>query len=380
MDLNIFYYENYNSDAIAFDKNNPRYVLSKPYVNDIIGEIAKAKPYSLSINEVKKRILKADENIIEDLINIDVLHCENSMLKINCPIFLNDDKDMLLEMSLEIARQLGAKIINHKDEIYEKVRQINNGFNEKINLYNLFCGNILDGLFFDYLEDENIVANGKKHKSGLDYIVIIYENAKSLNELSNSLLCSYNRFGNDMGTFQSFGDSMGDRLDFYRFFRLRNLEKLPQNFSSINKAYENLLIDEKDEILLKDKIIEKYIDFINGKEITEKYYELFEKTGYLLNGKITVPIYKLNEVKPIVNELFEIMKAIVGDDLKKSLSIIKNYNGLTCNIHNIDVKETANELYHLIFGQVNEYLVKQDFVINPTLKENEGRYEKSFQY
>lgn len=40
----------------------------------------------------------------------------------------------------------------------------------------------------------------------------------------------------------------------------------------------------------------------------------------------------------------------------------------------VDIKETANEVWHQIFGAINEYLVKEGFVTLPYNKEWEGRY------
>jgi hypothetical protein len=51
--------------------------------------------------------------------------------------------------------------------------------------------------------------------------------------------------------------------------------------------------------------------------------------------------------------------------------------GLTAVRHKVDMKETANELWHQIFGAANEYLVKEEFVEAPNFLEGEGRYLRS---
>ena len=68
---------------------------------------------------------------------------------------------------------------------------MNNGYNPEVNLYHLLCGYIFDGKVFDYLEEERLVTTSCVHKTGLDYLVIIYEDVNSLNEYSDQLLCSY---------------------------------------------------------------------------------------------------------------------------------------------------------------------------------------------
>ena len=46
---------------------------------------------------------------------------------------------------------------------------------------------------FDYLDENKLVTTSRIHNSGLDYLVILYEDSALLNEYSDMLLCSYNR-------------------------------------------------------------------------------------------------------------------------------------------------------------------------------------------
>lgn len=52
---------------------------------------------------------------------------------------------------------------------------------------------------------------------------------------------------------------------------------------------------------------------------------------------------------------------------------------LTAVSHGVAVKDIANEIYHLIFGEVNELLVQSGFVSPPPHYPGEGRYFKSFE-
>ena len=115
--------------------------------------------------------------------------------------------------------RFATELITHKEQIYSIVESIDNGYSAERNLYHILCGDIFDGLMFDYLEEKDLVTRSCVHGSGLDYLVIIYEDTKSLNEYSDMLLCSYNRLTINGKGFVSFSDSNGSRKDLYRYRR-----------------------------------------------------------------------------------------------------------------------------------------------------------------
>ena len=48
--------------------------------------------------------------------------------------------------------------------------------------------------------------------------------------------------------------------------------------------------------------------------------------------------------------------------------------GITPSLHRVPLKETANECWHILFGSINEALVKNGFVSPPEAGAGEGRY------
>jgi len=50
-----------------------------------------------------------------------------------------------------------------------------------------------------------------------------------------------------------------------------------------------------------------------------------------------------------------------------------------CGKHGVSSKEITNELYHIVFGQLNELLVQSGFVCEPEFHSGEGRYLKSIE-
>ena len=356
MNFKIFYYENY--DSISFDKNNPRYVMSKPKVMDILSMLSKNQPFSLSKADFE------DEQIIDKLLHIDVLVEKNGNLCIGVPLFLETDLDELVHLSVHTAKHITQILISKKDELYKCISKINNSFSAEINLYHLLSGQIFDGMMFDFLEQENLVTTSKIHHTGLDYLVIIYEDSDKLADYSDRLLCSYNRLSTSNGTFSSFGDSNGIRKDFYRFYRQMELD----NLSSSEKA----MALPKPEILA-----EQFYNLVIGKEVSKRYIDLFEYFGYVRDNNIIVPVY-LKEVDAIVQELFDLIIHDIQVPIIQAIQQIGS-STLTSIYNGVDVKDIANEIYHLIFGEVNELLVKNGIVATPIHLDGEGRYLRCFE-
>ena len=217
---------------------------------------------------------------------------------------------------------------------------------------------------FDYLEQNALVTTSCIHKTGLDYLIILYEDSNKLNVYSNKLLCSYNRLMIDNKGFVSFGDSDGNRNDFYRYFRLSEL---------------NLLTKEKQSFIncSKEELIINFDKLANGDKVEKRYLGIYERFGYYQNGKIVVPIYD-NKAFNIGNELYMFILPKIEHYLFDSLKMIELENQLSAISHDVKSSDIANEIYHLIFGEVNEILVDRGMVARPNYIKGEGRYFKSF--
>lgn len=358
MKFNKYFFENYPIDT-PFDMNNPRYVLSLDGVDKILEIISSSKPFSLTVNEFD------NQDLVNALLHIDVLQKQDNKLAMAVPFFLEKDAIVLKELSKKVANKISNDLLLHKDKIIEIISQINNGYSYDRNLYHLLCGYIFDGFMFDYLEENELVTTSLVHKTGFDYLVILYEDSKILNEYSDLLLCSYNRLISDGKGFVSFGDSNGYRKDFYRYKRLNELNKL----NELETNYINIPTEE---------LIMNFEKLIDGLEIDSRFIDVFHYFGYYENDKILVPIYDEYSYK-VANELYKYVLNITKETIHNALSIIENEDRLTAITHGVNKKDIANEIYHLIFGEVNERLVESGFVAKPNHIDGEGRYFKSFE-
>lgn len=125
-------------------------------------------------------------------------------------------------------------------------------------------------------------------------------------------------------------------------------------------------------------LIEQFELLIDGKEIDASYQEIFEYFGYVENGKTIIPVFD-RSTDEIVENLNEFVLSLVGDTLKNALLKIASHKNLLAIQHEVDVKDIANEIYHLIFGEVNEQLVQAGIVEKPPYIEGEGRYLQCYE-
>lgn len=358
MKFNKYYFENFSFNT-PFDVNNPRYVLTLAGVDSILERIVVSRPYSLTIEDFD------NVDLINALLHIEVLQLKNDKLGMAVPFFVNQDTDILKALSKRVANNIATELLEHKEQIVKVAERIDNGYPVKRNLYHILCAYIFDGLMFDYLEENELVTTSCVHNSGLDYLVILYEDAACLNEYSDMLLCSYNRLIANGKGFVSFGDSHGIRNDFYRYYRQKEL---------------NLLSEQERKYITcsTETLIENFDRMVDGDKVERCYVEIYERFGYCQDGKIVVPVYNSRSYE-IANELYNIIVEIIKAHISNALTAIQCETRLLAIAHEVKVKDIANEIYHLIFGEVNEILVKSGLILAPPYYQGEGRYFKSFE-
>lgn len=264
-----------------------------------------------------------------------------------------------------MASNIANELIYHKKQIFSIAKCIDNGYSVERNLYHILCGFIFDGLMFDYLEDNELVTTSIVHGSGVDYLVIIYEDTSILNEYSDLLLCSYNRLTINGNGFVSFGDSNDSRKDLYRYKQQNELNLLSEQ----EKVYICRPIE--DLIANFNRLVDEY-------EFDSSYMAIYKHFDYCKNGKITVPIYNSHSYD-VANKLYKFVLEIVNEHIINALGAIQNEDRLLAIVHGVNVKDIANEIYHLIFGEINELLVKSGLILEPPYYQGEGRYSKSFE-
>ncbi len=310
---------------------------------------------------------KFGPELIGRMVEGGVLRREGATLTFDCPVFLREDAAALRRETASKAARLADMLdIPRIRRCCEKVK---NGFPVEINLYHLLCCDVFDGLFFDYLRDKGALATSRRHPSGLDYLNVIYEKCGELEGLSQVLLCSCNSLRNEECSLQSFGDANGSRLDFYRFFRMMEKRSVPGELADVETALR------EGGFMNKDALLREMLSLIRTGRCDEGAARLFERFGYARGGELRVPVYMPGDLKA-AEELEAIMEETLGDDMAKALKELAGTLDITAARHGVDRSEIANELYHILFGSINEELILRGIAAGPRNIPGEGRYFK----
>lgn len=353
--FDYFLFENFDADIEAKNPANPRNFMGKA-ADVILSQVADGK------------IVDANQSMVQRLIAGGVLRCDGKTVGFDCPVFLKRDATILHKEVAEKAAALTDMLVIKCSEFQAAISKIRNGFSAQENLYHVLCGMVFDGYFFDYLCSTDALATSRVHPSGLDYLSVIYEDCPELKTLSDDLLCSYNRLANDKCALQSFGDGQGNRFDFYRFFRLLEQGNPEPKF----RQAEQLLLKafgkaDKDALLSQALLL-----VLNGK-CEPDVLRLLECFGYAKDGKLCVPVYR-PEHRQYIMEIASIAEQAIGDAIAQALLEIANSADLTAAKHGVNPLEITNELYHILFGSINDELVRRGIVAQPRYLPGEGRY------
>ena len=101
-----------------------------------------------------------------------------------------------------------------------------------------------------------------------------------------------------------------------------------------------------------------------------KYIEL-DESGTV---RVTVPVFDADDEKVIKN-ISDYLMELIGDEVASEFSNLgSKMHGLSAVAHGVNEKEIANDLWHQVFGNINEYLVQDGLFSTPESRIGEGRY------
>lgn len=359
-----FLFENFDPDREVNHPGNPRRILNSQ-ADGILSRVSDFPPRACPSFLLRKEF---GTESIDRLIHAGALRETGDILLYDTPIFLEEDTPVLRAFSQSAAAPLADLLYAQKNALWDCAAQIRNGFDPPSNLYHILCGMIFDGRLFDHLCQRGAVAVSRPHTSGLDYLSVIYQDCQSLQAFSNGLLCSYNRLTDGRASLQSFGDANGDRFDFYRLFRLQEQGPLPERYAEAAPLLAALPRGaEKQAILAETRAL-----LMTG-TCGSPCLELLELFGYVRAGKICVPVYSDQDL-PVIRQLEDVVVETLLDPLAQALPAAPKELGLTAARHGVSPGEIANELYHILFGGINEALANLGLVAPPPYRPGEGCY------
>ena len=298
-----------------------------------------------------------------------ILRYSSGKWRFACPVFLESDLNILKALTQDFAEKIAEKLLAYKDKYIAIVDCLDKRFPPERHLYHLLCGAVFDGRFFSRLADACVLTDSKPQQNGQDYLPVIYEDAPSLNSFSAEILCSYNRLTAKKGTFVSFGDAAGDRKDFFRWYQHLTRGKTFFTTYKMNRPLPEF----------REELAEQFVLLINGHGVKPEYAELFETFGYTKSGTPAVPVYTAEQMRETVTALDDYTAELILEDMITALKAVASAPGLTAIRHSVPIPDIANEVYHLLFGQINEALVSRGFAPSPEYRPGEGRYLKCFE-
>ena len=361
-----FLYENFDADQAAGHPGDPRRILTGS-ADALLYRVADFPPRTCPAALLREEF---GPDAVDRLISAGALREADGVLAYDTPVFLAEDVPALRDFFTASAAPLADRLWERREALWDAAGAIQNGFDAKTNLYHILCGMIFDGYFFDWLGQRGAVAVSRPHISGLDYLSVIYEACEGLQRFSDGILCSYNRFTDGETSLQSFGDADGDRFDLYRCFRLREQGPLPERFREAEILLDKLPNGEERRILLQETC-----KLLQGRVCQADCLAILELFGYVEDGDICVPVFSSKDT-PAIEHLASLVEECLYTEVERTLLEAQADLDLIAIRHGVPCKEIANELYHVLFGGINEEIVKRGLVAAPPRIPGEGRYLK----
>ncbi len=389
--INLYFF----GDTGSYDEYSPVYVCNKKYAPEILYEVAHNKPFTISKEEIIKKFGVKDiefDNIINSLKFIKAIDEIDNKYKLNFTVFLEEDMEILNRCFLNIGKEVGQKNLDKKELIYSKISELSNynSFSKERILYHIICDRIFDGTAFQFFTDKKVFLSSKFQPGNRDYMIFGYEDSDSVEEHSNKIFCSSNNYRTENFIFNSFGDSNGARKDMFRFFR--RVQKTLENstpFEELNLSYIRIIEDTNRDLAercgqfiwkcIKNNVYyneiseeeENITNFLKGLE----YVSIDDESDLIT---CSIPIFEEEDIL-IIEKISNIILKEICDSVKGVFhEFEENALDTTPIRHGINIDEIALELWHQVFGVINEYLMKVKFVQAPDDIVGEGRYLRSF--
>lgn len=343
---------------------HPRQALLLPVADSLLARIASALPGNISLSQLPSAEVEAAAHLIAT----GVLRSESGRLYFDCPIILDADRQNLADMTTRHAQRLADILMQHSAQLNAIVASKRDGFPAQRHLYHMLCGGVLDGSMFNHLEEGGLVTSSKPLATGGNCLTILYEDTPTLNQFSNLLLCSFNCLHTESCTFVSFGDSNGLRRDFYRWFTCRSTNQTALQDTPLDALLPASLPE------LREEAGHQWQRCMNGKALSSEWQNIFQHFGYMEQQRPCVPVYTADECEAFQQQLDALVAPLLLPELRAVLAEIATCTQLTAIRHGVAPADLANEVYHILFGQINEQLVQCGLVAQPSHTPSEGRY------
>lgn len=383
--IEVYHY----GDCGEYDEFNPFKIIEKKGVPEILYVIGKSLPFTINMSALN-RILKIDNELlslyISEMTSLNMIEEKLGYYSTNFTIIFNEDLQEIDSFSKSLALEISGLINENKVIIQNLSKKLVSAedFNSDELLYHIIGCDILDGSAIETLDSFGLIKTSKEQKGNRDYILFGFEKCPAVDDFSKNILCSCNNYRTSKLSFISFGDSDGNRNDFYRFSRqLSSQVNQIETSQNIKSSYMRLLEKANEDIgercaSMIHKIIKEGMLQSDCSEDEHEIINYLLSFGYIkLDSeyyKIAVPVFYPQD-EDIIREIHDLLMDIILPVLKNHFQNWKIT--ISANNHGVDIKEILNEMWHQIFGNINENLVIKKIIKTPDYFKGEGRYLKA---
>lgn len=388
--LDLFFY----GEPGVYDVWSPAYVGQMPYVPEILYLIAAAEPFAVGVSDLIKALNEAQENEVisslQHLLRLTMIEEQAGKYKLGFPVFLEADFEVLKPLIDVASMQAVEQLSVCMPDLDRQVMQLKHyaDFPKQRWLYHMICDTVFDGMAFDYFESKGYFSASKDQPNHRDYIVYGFENSPVVAGYSDGLLCSSNNYRVGGYTFNSFGDGNGQRKDLFRF--MRSVEKTMAKASpweALNLQYIKLQALHHQAIaadcgILIDRVMANnlfYTDLSQSDRITADF---LMEMHYIVsdNGRLScaVPVFETGDMGQL-ESIGQIVLDLVDASFKQMMIAYGHTASASTSLrHGVSMSDISVELWHQLFGGINEALVARGLVSQPSNMPGEGRYMRSF--
>jgi hypothetical protein len=387
--LELFYFGDTGKD----DAFNPAHVGVQDHVAEALFLIASHAPYELSDASIA-RTLEVDQAtlqpVMDSLLRIGAIESRNDVYRICFPAFLQGDVQQMTGIVSSACDSIAEMLDRLKDQLVPIAQRFkcHKQFSVGRILYHVICDSVFDDMAFAHFEEEHLLRTSKPQPGNRDYLMIGYEACEEVAQNSDLLLCSSNNYTCDGVRFNSFGDADGRRRDMYRFTRLVDAEPHElARFLDGAADVETLLTSDVASIASKcGRLVRRVVsDDVRWTDLTDETgtAPLLAELGYVGRRRddnhlsMTVPVFYADE-RALITAIGDIILPRIDDAVRRAFDSFSMRAGdFTAVRHMVDIEEIGNELWHQIFGFVNEHLVRTGFVDQPPHIDGQGRFFRS---
>ncbi len=386
--LDLFYFGDIGKEDVL----NPARVCAQEHAAEILFLVASYPPYQLSHAGIVQ-LLEVDEAtlwpVIGSLLRIGAIESTNDAYRICFPVFLDSDVQRMRGIASDACDSIAEALDQLKGQLVSVARRFRccGQFGVGRILYHVICDSVFDDMAFAHFDKDHLLCTSKPQPGDRDYLIIGYEACEEVAQNSNLLLCSSNNYTCDGVRFNSFGDSDGCRRDMYRFARL--VAAAPRELA----RFLDGAVDVETLSSLDMKSIASDCSHLVRSVVSRDVYWtdlkndaaalLLAQLGYISGRQesnhisMVTPVFYPDE-QSLITAIGEIVLPHIDNAVRQACDALALHtDDFTAARHMVDMREIGNELWHQIFGFVNERLVRTGYVDQPPHIAGQGRFFRS---